>query len=87
MANPESSDSPQLKFLHEWGQGFQKRDLGLIAKTLHKDFRYVTSPKSLGQPEQTREEWLERFAGILSLWTAGPDVSSIGRSSDPLRRN
>jgi hypothetical protein len=81
MANPESSDSPQVKFLYEWSQIFQTGDLDLIAKALHKDFRYVICPKSLGKPEETREEWLERFAGVLSLWTAGHDVSYVAPRS------
>ena len=87
MADPESSDSPQVKLLREWGRGFQTRDLGLIAKALHKDYRYVTSPKSIGRPEETREEWLERHAGVLSLWSAEPEVSYIGRSFNPLLRD
>jgi hypothetical protein len=82
----ESSDSPQVKLIHEWRQGFQTRNLDLIAKALHKDFRFVISPQSLGRPEQTREEWLERYKGILSHYTAGPEVSYIG-CSNPLRRN
>ena len=85
MANPETSDSPQVKFLHEWNRGFQKRDLDLLSKGLHEDFRSATYPKSLGKPEETKEEWLARFAGILSLWTAEPEVSYIGCPSDPLR--
>ena len=77
MANPESSDSPQVKFFLEWGQIFQTADLNLIAKCLHRDFRCILYPKSLGKPEETREEWLERLAGVLSLWTAGHEVGYL----------
>ena len=53
---------------------------------MHKDFRCVNYPRSLGKPEQTREELLEHWAGIISLW-ADTEVSYIGHTSDPLRRN
>lgn len=70
--------------MHEWGRGFQQRDLGLIAKTLHKDYRHITYPRSLGKPEKTREEWLEQFTGVISLWTE-LEVSYISYYDDPLR--
>ena len=84
MANPENSDSPQVKLVHECRQGFGTGDLNRIANTFHKDFRYIAYPKSLGKPEQTKEEWLEHLAEIFSLWTANTEVSYIGCSSDPL---
>jgi hypothetical protein len=80
MANPES---PQIKLFHECGQGFKTRDPVLIAKTLHKDYRYVTYPRSLGRPDQTKDEWLKHWADIIGLWTADLEVSYIGCSSDP----
>ncbi|KAF9647681.1 hypothetical protein BDM02DRAFT_3116652 [Thelephora ganbajun] len=69
MSNPENYDSPQVKLMYEWGHGFNERNLDLIAKVLHKDFRYTTYPQSLGRPEQTREEWLEHIEGVMKLWT------------------
>ena len=76
-----SSDSPQVNLIQEWGQGFHKRDLSLLEKALHKDFRYITYPRSLGKPEQTREEWLGQIAGVLKIWTADPEVSYFGCSN------
>jgi hypothetical protein len=87
MADPESSDSPQVRLVRECCRGFQTRDLDLAAKSLHKDFRYVPYPKSLGRPEQTKEEWLEQYAKIISLWTADSEVGYIECSSDSLRRD
>jgi len=78
MSESESTNSPQVKLMHGWGQGFKKRDLDLIAKCLHKDYRHTTYPRSLNKPEQTREEWLQQFAGIISLWT-DLEASYIGR--------
>jgi hypothetical protein len=83
MANPESTDSPQVKLFRQCRGEFEKRDLSSIGNAIHKDFRYVSYPRSLGHPEQTKEEWLERYAGIMSLWAAAPEVSYIGYSSAP----
>ena len=83
MVNPESSDSPQIKLIRECSRGFQTRDPNLIAKALHKDFRNVPYPRSLGWPEQTKEEFLEQYVGMSSLWAADPEVSYIGYSIGP----
>ena len=83
MADPESSDSLQAKFISECKREFQQRNMGFIANVLHKDFRTVPYPRSLGYPEQTKEEWLEHWAGIMSLWTTDIEVSCIGCSSSP----
>jgi hypothetical protein len=51
-------------------------------KKKNKDFRYIPYPRSLGRPEQTKEEFLEYWAGNTSLWATRPEVSYIGCSSD-----
>lgn len=83
MSTPETPDSPQVKLMHEWGQGFRKRDLDHISKSLHKEYRHTIYPQSLDKPEQTREEWLEQFAGIIGLWI-DLEVSYIGYPLDSL---
>jgi hypothetical protein len=85
MANSENSDSPQINLVRECGRAFQTRDPVLVAKTTHKDYRYVTHPRSLGHPEQTREGWLEKWGEVMSILTADSVVSCIGCTSDPLR--
>jgi hypothetical protein len=87
MADPETSDSPQVKLVHECCHGFGTRSIDRIAKTLHKDYRNVAYPKSLGKPERTKEEWLEHLAGIISLWAADSEVSYIGYALVHLCRN
>jgi hypothetical protein len=77
MADLENLDSPQAKLFSDCRRGFRTRDLELIASTIHKDFRYFAYPKSLGKPEQTKEEWLNRWAGLISLWTADLEVSYL----------
>ena len=66
MFDPKDYDSPQVKLTLEWRQAFDKKDPELIAKSLHKDYRRTTHPRSLGKPEQTREEWLEQITGFLN---------------------
>lgn len=82
----EGSESPQVKFiLGEWRQAFEKRDVNLVAKHLHKDFRHISLPKSLGEPDQTREQWLARFGSVLGFLTENT-VSRINYCPNPLRR-
>ena len=69
MSNSENSDSPQVKLIREWGGAFEKIDMDAVAKTLHKDYRHTIYPRSIGRPEQNREEWLKHIAGLSSLWT------------------
>ena len=87
MTDSESSDSPQIKLYRECCQAFLARDPDLIAKATHKDYRYVAYPRSLGKPEQTKEEWLGQYAGIINLWTSDSEVSHVGFCLDLLRRD
>ena len=87
MADSESSDSPQAKLFYECRQGFKTRDLDRAGKVLHKDFHYVSYPRSLGKPDQTKEEWLGQWAAILGLWVGDPEVGHIGSFSTFLRRD
>ena len=83
MADPENPDSPQIKLFREITRGFHTRDPAIIAKTLHKDFRNIYYPRSLGHPEQTKEDFVGQWAGMMSLWTANPEVNYVGCSLDP----
>jgi len=77
MSSSHSSASPQVKFVLEWSGGFEKRDLDIIAKPLHKDLRYIIYPRSLGRPEQNKEEFLGYFTKVIPLWTNN-EVSHAG---------
>jgi hypothetical protein len=85
MANPENSDSPQVKLVHECHQGFGIRDLDRITKAVHRDFRQILYPKSLRRPELTREEWPEHRAEVINLCATDTEVGYIDCSSDPFR--
>lgn len=67
--NTASSESPAVAFMHSWGQGFVKKDVDIIAKHLHHDYRHFIYPKSLGIPEATREEYLQHMRKVISLWS------------------
>lgn len=82
MSVPANSGSDQVKLVLAWGEGFVKKDMGIITKSLHKDFRYTPYPQSLGLPEQTREQWIAQFTQIISLWTK-VDVSFTSGYSNP----
>jgi hypothetical protein len=77
------SDSPQIKLFRECSRAFLTRDTALLAKTTHADYRYVPYPRSLGKPEQKKEEFLEHWAEAMSHWTPDTEVGCIGCSSDP----
>jgi hypothetical protein len=63
-------DSPQIKVMNEWKEGFLKMDIDILGKCLHKDFRRVVYPRSLGEPVQSKEEWVKEIGGILVFTTA-----------------
>ena len=77
MSNPEIPDSPQVKFIHEWAQAIDNKNLDLVAKSMHKDYRHILYPRSLGKPDQTKQEWLERLTEVVGLWTENK-VNYIG---------
>jgi hypothetical protein len=87
MADSENSDSPQIRLFRECGRGFLTNDPVLLTKAMHKDYRCVNYPRSLSKPEQTREELIEHWAEIVSLWVTVTEVSYVGFPSDPLHRN
>lgn len=79
----EDPQSPQARFiLREWCPAFERRDLDFIEKHMHKDFRCTSYPQSLGQPEQTKEQWVKHFTGIFNLLTENK-VSHIHGYSNP----
>ena len=80
MSDP---NSPQVKFLYEYLQAVQRRDLDHLAKCFHKDYRNTRYPRSLGMPERNKEEHLEYVAGTFNTWTEF-EVNYIGRYWIPL---
>ena len=62
-------NSPQIKFINEWNEGWATLNVDLLVKPLHKDFRRVVYPRSLGHPEQNKEDWIKEITGVLSFAT------------------
>jgi len=58
-------DSPQIKLWIESHHAFHQMKVDSFANLLHKDFRYVLLPRSLGQPEKTKDEALAQLRGLL----------------------
>ena len=69
MSDLASSESPQLQLVNEFSRGFFEGDVNLLAKNLHKDFRRVIHPKSLGARDLTKEEWLNNMKEIVTFTT------------------
>lgn len=70
-----SHNSPQMNLVNECDRGMIERDLNLVAKPLHKDFRYVTHPQSLGKPPMNRDEYLAQTAEVLKTSVRYENVS------------
>lgn len=75
MCDSRSSESPQVKLVLEWGKGFETKDINVLGKCLHDDFRSITYPRSLGLPDRDKVQWLERMKMVMSLWTEGCNVN------------
>ena len=80
MSGPEITDSPQVKLVRSFCEDFKKRDMSQIAKHLHKDHRRLTYPRSLGKPEQTKEEYIKNTGEVMALWIDN-DASQLIRTS------
>ena len=65
--------SPQIKLITEWDIGFREMNVNRIGKYLHKDFRRTVYPRSIGHPEQGKEEFLQEISGGFAFAT-GFDV-------------
>lgn len=60
--------TPQLKFAQRWIDAHLARDCK-IDGLFSKDYKHQTLPESLGLPEETREEYMKRYEGILHVVT------------------
>jgi len=61
--------SPQIKLLSNLADGLTEMSVENIGKQLHKDFRRSIYPRSLGQPEQSKEDYLKEGSGIFAFAT------------------
>ena len=68
--------SSQIKLISDWNGGFLEMNVEILGKHLHKDFRRLVYPRSLGEPEQNKEEWLKEITGIMSF-----GIRSVGHTT------
>jgi len=61
--------SPQIKLLSDWTDAFTEMNAENIGKHMHKDFRRLVYPRSLGQPEQSKEDALKELSEFLGFLT------------------
>ena len=60
-------NSPQIKLLVDWNQGFQQLNADILAKYLHKDFRCLVYPGTVGEREQNKELWVQGLTLIFGF--------------------
>ena len=72
-------DSPQIKLWIEFAQAFKPMNVDSLRKCLHKDFRHVSLPRSIGEPERNKEEWVEAMEGFFKSIT----VFEVGNPKFP----
>lgn len=75
-SSPRTTDSPQVKLVRSFIEGFKRGDVDHLAEHLHEDHRRITYPGSIGKPVQTREEWLQHTADFIAICTDSCEVSS-----------
>jgi hypothetical protein len=75
MSSQLTTESPQVKVVRTFIEGFRKRDVDLIASQLHKDLRRIYHPRSLGMPEQNREEYVAKLTEFISIWADDSEAS------------
>ena len=64
-----NANTPQLKALKRWLDAFESLDASKIGPTLSKNYIHETFPKSIGLPDETKEEYIERYTRTLSSIT------------------
>ena len=62
-------NSPQVKLITDWNKGYMELNAEILEKYLHKDFRSIVYPRSLGVMERSKEEWVKHAKGVIGLST------------------
>jgi len=80
------SVSPQVRLVQGWGNAFHTGDLALIKGSLHKDFRLLTYPQSVGEPAHNKDWFTERLRQVIPAWTESKVCHVICFSNPPSQR-
>ena len=84
MSGPQTSYSPQVERFYSLAEAYKRKDVNFIAKHLHKDFRRIGYPRSLGKSEQNADEWLKETAEMMNIWTGDSKASHASSYSNSL---
>ena len=60
--------TPQLKAAQKWIDAYLTLDANRIDAVFTKNYKHQTFPKSIGIPEETKDEYLQRLGGLLPLF-------------------
>jgi hypothetical protein len=71
MSKMDTADActSQLKVVQKWIDAYSSLDIGKINSVVSKNYKHRTLPKSTGLPEETKEEYIQRFGGMLPMYT------------------
>ena len=61
--------TPQLQAAQKWIDAYVTRDIGKIGATLSKNYKHQLLPKSMGLPEEGREEYIKKRGELLPSFT------------------
>lgn len=63
------TSTPQLKLVKKWIDAYLSLDLREMDKVLAKGYKHEALPKTIGLPEETKEEYMKRYGELLPVFT------------------
>lgn len=60
--------TPQLKVAQRWIDAYVALDTNKISTLFSKNYRHQMLPKSIGLPEETEEEYIQRLGVMLPVF-------------------
>jgi hypothetical protein len=72
MANFDAS-SPQLRTMKKWIENLVSLDMTKVEPLISRNFKYLSFPKTIDLPDQTKEAYIQWFGGLMAL-IAKPEV-------------
>ena len=79
MATIVNANAPQLKAAQKWIDAYVALDAEKINTVFSKNYKHQTFPKSLGLPEETKEEYFQRFGVFWQCSSSSMYVSNTGQ--------
>lgn len=63
------TSTPQLKAAQKWIDAYIALDMDVIDNLLPKCYKHQVFPKSIGLPEEMKEEYIQRLGGLVAALT------------------